>query len=188
MNPILSPPIRSNLTGHVNCQRGRAGPPASLSSGVRPISRFAMSNAKLDQLMESLRSASTQTVQGVVYPSGVGVSRSQGDELWHMTFSLAAWCIADGPIRHDRLLVRKNVADGEINNYRGQLPDYGVIALDLGIVESIAFPGLPALLHQIHPHQTCRPGIFEIAQAMRRPVTSDPITPVNQTSATNMFG
>lgn len=135
--------------------------------------RVFMLNPDFDKLMDSLRKAPRQVIHGVVYPSGVGASMSQGDALWHLTFSLAAWSRPDGPVQRSKVLVRREVGDSELETYRRRLPDYGIVALEVGLVEHPPYQGTQALLHALLPEPSASSELFRIAEELRQPVTTN---------------
>ena len=132
-----------------------------------------MSNPEFHHLIDSLRSAPRQTIQGVVDPSGVGAGKSPGEALWRMTFSLAAWCTANGPVRRTKLTVRREVDDAELTAFRGRLPEGGVVALEVGLLEETGFGGPQAWLHAIAPERPFRSELVQVAEDLGKPVTTE---------------
>ena len=132
-----------------------------------------MPNPEFDQLMDSLRNAPHRIIHGVVYPSGVGAGKSQGDILWHMTFSLAVWANPDGPVQRRKVLVRRDIDDGELASYRERLPNYGVVALEVGLVEDSLFGEPQAWLYAVLPESPTRDELFRIADDLRTPATTE---------------
>ena len=122
--------------------------------------------------MDQLRVAPVSVIQGVMCPSGVGASRSQGDVLWNMSFSLAYWCVDGGEIKETELVVRKEISDDELGSYRSLLPNYGVVCIHAHLLETSDFDsaGRPqALLVEIasepHPH----PELVQLSNSLQEP-------------------
>jgi hypothetical protein len=132
-----------------------------------------MPDLDVDALMEALRKAPREVIHAVVYPSGVGGSKSPGDELWHMSFELAAWARPDGPVQHSKLWVCRDVDDDELKSYQQRLPDYSVVALEVGLVEDFPDWRPEAWLYAVLPEPPARPELFEIADELGKPVTTE---------------
>jgi hypothetical protein len=132
-----------------------------------------MPNLEFNNLMDSLRTAPHRVIHGVVYPSGVGASKSQGDVLWHMTFSLAAWANPDGPVQRTKVLVRRDIDDSELESYRERLTNYGVVALEVGLVEDSTFGGPHAFLHAVLTETPTNDELFRVADDLRNPATTE---------------
>lgn len=132
-----------------------------------------MAIPKFDDLMESFRKAPHQVIYGVVHPSGIGAGKSPGDALWHMRFSLAAWCTPDGPIQRNKLLVRREIKEGELESYRQRLPDLRVVTLEVGVVDDSEIQRPQALLHAVLPEVPTRDELFQIAEELRKPTTTE---------------
>lgn len=132
-----------------------------------------MPNPYLDRLMDLFHRAPREVIYGVVHPSGVGAGKSGGELLWHMTFSLAAWARPDGPLRKEKLLVRRDIDECQLKNYRERLPDFGVVAMEAAIVEESDSGKPQALLYTLLPDTPERTDLSELAEDLRKPVTTE---------------
>jgi len=123
--------------------------------------------------MEALHEAPRQIIHGVVDASDIGSSRSKGETLWHMTFRLAAWSMPDGIIHRNKLLVRRDISEGQLDSYRDVLPVHGIVALEVGLVEESDFDGPQALLHEVLQAPSKREDLCRVAEELSKPVTVD---------------
>ncbi len=132
-----------------------------------------MPDPEFDNLIDSLRKAPRQIIYGVVDPSGFGAGRAGGDVFWHMKFSLAAWARPDGPVQRSKVQVRRDIEDGEFKAYQERLPDYGIVALEVALLEDSAFWGPQAWLHAVLDESPKRDELIRIAEELREPVTTE---------------
>jgi hypothetical protein len=135
-----------------------------------------MSEADFDCFIAALREAPRQVIHAVIYPAGVGAGKSPEETLWHMTFELAAWALPEGPVHRGKVLVRREIEEGELDSYRKQLPDCGIVALEVGMLRNDElFDDPQAWLHAIRPGIPAQPELQHIAENLGRPATTEDV-------------
>lgn len=132
-----------------------------------------MPNEVFDQFITELRAAPQQTIHAVIHPSGVCAGQAPGDAYWHMTFALAAWARPEGPVQRRKVRGRRDIERSDIETYRERLPDYGVVALEVSMLEHEMFGEPQAWLHAILPEVPTRADLFQIAEDLAKPVTTE---------------
>ena len=101
------------------------------------------------QLLRQLAKAPRVDVLGVVHPGGVGAGILQGEKLWTLTFSFVAWRIADQPVQHRELFVRRLVKERAIAHYQKAIRENVAMRIRARVVNPSVFGRADALLEQV---------------------------------------
>jgi hypothetical protein len=129
-----------------------------------------MPQPDLDRLMKLLAQAPRQVIHGVVGPSGAGVGHEPGKSAWDMWAHLEAWCTPGGSVRKSKVVVRREIDPAEAEAYQELLPEYGVVALEVGLLEETDFQYPQALLYRVLPVPSPGSPLFAVAEKLRAPV------------------
>lgn len=101
------------------------------------------------QLLKQLAAAPRVDVLGIVHPGGVGAGISQGEKLWTLTFSFAAWRIVGQPLQRSELVVRRLVQERAIARYQKTVRENVPMRIRARVVDPSVFGRADALLEQV---------------------------------------
>lgn len=126
--------------------------------------------ARKEALYDKLNRQPATEVIGVVEPSGVGGSRSRGEELWTLLFTFDSWRDHEGTLHQSRLTVRKEVSEKELDEFRASVSAFQVVRLLVRIGEDAAFDFPQAVLIDLIASSASDPELERIANALQQPV------------------
>jgi hypothetical protein len=126
------------------------------------------------RLREELNAADEVLVRGIVGPNGAGAGCSPDNPEWHMTFTLAAWRIAEGAIRRKGLTIEQNLYEKEFRAAQKVLRPYACVGLMVRLREENVFGSPRGLLTRLLGKDADRE-LKVVAEELQQPViVTDP--------------
>lgn len=126
------------------------------------------------RLLKQLAAAPIVDVLGVLSASGVGGGWSQGDTKWTVSFTFAAWRIGGGELKTKELIVRRLVAEKQVNKVldrlREQIMTDFVTRIRARVVEKSVFGRHEALLVKVVGRDDSDAEINAEVERLKKPV------------------
>jgi hypothetical protein len=122
-------------------------------------------------LVRRLGAAPEVELAGVVDASGGGGGKAGSERLWTYTFTFEAWRVKGGAVRTDALVLRKKVADREMEALEEEVTPNRVLRVRARLAEDSQFPGPQALLTEILGEEKADAGLRAEAKRLTKPVT-----------------
>ncbi|MEM7143591.1 MAG: DUF2262 domain-containing protein [Verrucomicrobiota bacterium] len=144
-----------------NDQSGEACPPA-FESGE-------------PALLRELAAAPEDEIFGVVSPSGIGIVRSGGEELWTLLINLSGWKSKASPFCDQEITIRQKTDKDTAHSIRDRFKAYDVIHVRARLAIENCFGSPQGLLTGIIVHHRADIELNEFAIDLQKPVTyNDP--------------
>jgi len=131
---------------------------------------FAIAEKRIEKLMIQLNGSEQEVILGVVGPNGVGASRSQGEDLWTVTFTLYAWRRRGCSINKQEITIRKQVVDAEKDELRSCIKPYDIVELKTRIAEENVSGTSQGLLIEIIAVNAQDEELKKYADELQKPV------------------
>lgn len=131
---------------------------------------FAVAQKRIEKLMIQLNNSEQNVILGVVGPNGAGASRSQGEDLWTVTFTLYAWRRKGCSMKKQEITIRKRVVDAEKDELRSCVKPYGIVELKTRISEENVSGTSQGLLIEIIDGNAQDEELEKYADELQKPV------------------
>jgi len=131
---------------------------------------FAVGEKRIEKLLIQLNGSELDIILGVVGPNGAGASRSQGEDLWTVTFTLYAWRRKGCSIKQQEITIRKRVVDAEKNELRSSINPYDIVELKARISEEDVSGTSQGLLIEIIDGNAQDKELEKYAEDLQKPV------------------
>ena len=109
---------------------------------------FADETQREQQLYDQLASCPVIEMTGIVSASGVGESRSPGQQLWSLLITFDAWRVGSGPVRTESLTIKRKVSTHELRTLKNAIGANAVIKVRARLPEDGIFRRPQALLEE----------------------------------------
>ena len=134
----------------------------------------ASAEARRAELMGQLERSPVVDIVGVVHARGCGGARSGGRQHWTLSFALAAWRYAGGPVQDRELVIWKEPVNlSEIDVFRGSIRPFKVLKVRARVAETNSFNSPRGLLVEVVATDILDAELCARAQELQNPITFD---------------
>jgi len=109
---------------------------------------FADETQREQQLYDQLAACPVFEMTGIVSASGVGESKSPGQQLWSLLITFDAWRVGSGPVRTESITIRRKVSTHELRTLKNAIGAKTVIKIRARVPEENIFRRPQALLEE----------------------------------------
>ena len=109
---------------------------------------FADETQREQKLYDQLTMCPVVEMTGIVNASGVGESKSPGQQQWSILITFDVWRVASGPIRAESITIRRKVSTHELRTLKNAINAKTVIKIRARFAEENIFGRPQALLEE----------------------------------------
>ena len=131
---------------------------------------FAESADTQRQLYRQLAAQPIVEITGIVDASGVAGVWTRGDEATSLIASFDAWRVGKGPMRKDKLIVRRHVSDEELKSHQSLMKVETIIKIRGRVAEQNVFDRPEALLEEFIGIESSDAELRDYLEELKKPV------------------